>query len=489
MNKLPTMMNAMTAYFSAAMIQSATLCAKRLISSLPDPHHISRNKILLAYGGGKDSSYMVAWVRYIQGLLWLEKGATFQLRICTNRHAGMNDQVMANIARVYRALAIEGDDTVECLVIDGLLIRPFQRHLPFPATVRQQNRTDVLMNGHRFRADARSTFCNACNLSMVNAFGLAAYYDGGVDVIITGDSPQEQTAYLAWARHLARLFAAPQVAKDQGFSGFLQTLDGVSERYFSHIYGEGDVTPAHRITWQLPRDPLFFNIYQDTAYEAGAHWALLSDFMGFQFDELMFSFSESDCGNPTLMAHLRGLRAETLLQRSYDEGVSEYARFALGLMRQKDFPPSLIAAMTARYQDTAAIARQRQHAEQFAQDAFGLTTGQLICMIYSPFTAGGNQLEHYLQQQHIPLSASAIRALLRDDAASDPLLCRELETLSGLTLPQLRQCWRSPAVNTLLEPRSPDPLSRILRYDPHKAVIPVRHGTLQDSISEVISGR
>ena len=76
---------------------------------------------------------------------------------------------------------------------------------------------------------------------------------------------------------------------------------------------------------QLARDPLFFNIYQDTAYEAGAHWALLTEFMHFRFDELMFSFSESDCGNPTLMAHIRGLRAETLLQRSYAEGIREYA--------------------------------------------------------------------------------------------------------------------------------------------------------------------
>ncbi|MFS2221503.1 hypothetical protein [Pantoea sp. B65] len=489
MNNLSTMMKDIEHYLSEKIIASARQCAKRLIRSLPDQSDISNNKVLLAYGGGKDSSYMVAWVRYIQGLLWQETGETFRLRISTNRHAGMNDQVMANIDRVYQALNIYDDDSVECLLIDGLLIRRFARHLLMPDSVRRQNRSDVLMNGHRFQADARSTFCNACNLSMVNSFGLAAHYDGGVDIIITGDSPEEQTAYLAWARHLARLFSAPEVEKGRGFSGFLQTLDGVAERYFSHIYGADNITPGHRITHQLTRDPLFFNIYQDTAYQAGEHWALLSEFMNFRFDELMFSFSESDCGNPTLMAHIRGLRAETLLQRSYGEGIREYVRFALGLMQQKDFPPHLIAEMAARYQNDDAIAVQRERATQFALDAFGLSTQQLICMIWSPFTAGGKHLDRYLSQQNISISADAIHALLRGEETPNLQLCSQLAQLSGLTFEQLRQCYRNPLVTSLLDRKPQDPLSRILRFDPHKAIIQVNNGVLQDTISEVISGR
>ncbi|RWR03335.1 hypothetical protein ED28_03290 [[Pantoea] beijingensis] len=489
MNNLSKMMKDMEVWLSEAVIDSARQCAQRLITSLPNQQNISDNRVLLAYGGGKDSSYMVAWVRYIQGLVWQEKGETFRLRISTNRHAGMNDRVMENIDRVYQALNIYGDPFVECLLTDGPIIRPFDAQLPMPNAVRRQNRTDVLMNGHRFQADARSTFCNACNLSMVNSFGLAAHYEGGVDIIITGDSPEEQTAYIAWARHLARLFDAPDTANRRGFSGFLETLDGVATRYFGHIYGTDNVMPAHRITCKLVRDPLFFNIYQDTAYEAGEHWALLSEFMHFRFDELMFSFSESDCGNPTLMAHIRGLRAETRLQRSYSEGVSEYVRFALGLMQQKDFPAHLIAEMAARYQDNSAIAAQRARAEQFAVDAFGLSTQQLVCMIYSPFTEGGKLLENYLSQEDIPCSAAAIHALLGNENHEDRALRIQLEALSGLTLEQLRQCYRSPLVSSLLERKHNDPLSRVLRYDPHKAIIQVNNGAIQDTVSEVISGR
>ncbi|WP_343553102.1 hypothetical protein [Pantoea sp.] len=487
MNNLSTMMREISGYLTPAIIDSAQHCARRLLAALPDSQP-ENNRVLLAYGGGKDSSYMVAYVRYIQGLIWQQQGSTFQLRISTNRHAAMNDSVMENIDRVYRALHILDDDFTECLVTDGLQIRAFDRHLPMPDSVRQQNRNDVLMNGHRFRADARSTFCNACNLSMVNSFGLAAHYNGGVDVIITGDSPQEQTAYLAWARHLSRLFDAPVADKTRGFSGFLQTLDGVAERYFADIYGEDQVTPAHRITWQLARDPLFFNIYQDTAYEAGAHWALLTEFMHFRFDELMFSFSESDCGNPTLMAHIRGLRAETLLQRSYAEGIREYVRFALGLMLKKDFPPQLVDEMAARYQDDAAINRQRQRAAQFAEQAFGLNETQLICMIYSPFIAQGNQLKAWLLQLTDAPAEAAVRALLSGES-DDLLVAQQLEQLSGLTVAQMRQCWRSAQVSSLLDNSRGDALSRVLRFDPHKAVIQVNNGVLQDIVTEVISGR
>ena len=488
MNNLSTMMREIEGYLTPAIIDSAQRCSQRLLAALPDSENPANNRVLLAYGGGKDSSYMVAYVRYIQGLIWQQQGSTFQLRISTNRHAAMNDSVMENIDRVYRALQIHDDDFTECLVTDGLQIRHFARHLPMPDSVRQQNRNDVLMNGHRFRADARSTFCNACNLSMVNSFGLAAHYEGGVDVIITGDSPQEQTAYLAWARHLSRLFDAPVADKSRGFSGFLQTLDGVAERYFADIYGADQVTQAHRITWQLERDPLFFNIYQDTAYEAGAHWSLLTEFMHFRFDELMFSFSESDCGNPTLMAHIRGLRAETLMQRSYAEGIREYVRFALGLMEKKDFPPQLIAEMAARYQDDAAIERARQRAAQFAEQAFGLNETQLVCMIYSPFIAQGQQLNVWLQQLDQAPDEQAVRALLCGDN-DDLLLAQQLEQLSGLTIAQMRQCWRSAQVNTLLDGTRGDALSRVLRFDPHKAVIQVNNGALQDIVTEVISGR
>lgn len=109
-------------------------------------------------------------------------------------------------------------------------------------------------------------------------------------------------------------------------------------------------------------------------------------------------------------------------------------------------------------------------------------------MIYSPFIAQGSQLHSWLTQQQIGLDEVAIRQLLagkRDDAA----LAQRLGQLSGLDIDQLRHCWQSRQVSSLLEGKSADPLSRVLRFDPHKAVIQVNHGVLQDTVTEVISGR
>lgn len=477
-------------YLSDSAVESAVVCARRLIQSLPDQNTISNNRVLLAYGGGKDSSYMVAWVRYIQGVILAEKGDTFRLRIITNRHAGMNHMVMKNIDGVYRALGVYGDATVECLICDGLLIRRFERFLEVPEELKLKNRTDVLMSGHLFQADARSTFCNACNLSMMNSFGMGAHLDGGVDVIVTGDSTKEQTAYYAWVRHLSRVFGIQSVEGGRGFSQFLKVLDSVAGAYFGRIYGLDNLAAEHRVFYELIRDPVFFNIYQDTRYDSGDHWRLLTEFLGFDFDELMFSFSESDCGNPTLMAHFRGLRAETLLGRSYVEGVREYVNFAIGLMRQKDFPPSLIAEMEARYRNKSSIDRQRARAATFAKEAFDLSTEQIICMIYSPFTEFGKNLERYLSQQKIALSAAEVHALLGCNDCACPMLKEKLEKLSGLSLEQLRQCYGNCLVVSLLEPKAHDPLSKILQRDPHKAVIEVTNNySVSGRAIEIISGR
>lgn len=477
-------------YFSDAVIESAKRCAQRLIQSLPDQRVIRNNRVLLAYGGGKDSSYMVAWVIYIRNVVLSERGETFRLRIITNRHAGMNHKVMENIDNVYRSLGVYDDDSIECLIADGLLIRPFERYVVMPEVVKLQNRTNVLMSGHRFQADARSTFCNACNLSMMNSFGMAAQLNGGVDVIVTGDSSKEQAAYFAWVRHLSRLFTTGTLDKARGFSSFLKTLDSVANGYFESIYGPGNVTSEHRIAYELVGDPVFFNIYQDTAYDSGDHWELLTEFLGFDFDELMFSFSESDCGNPTLMAHIRGLRAETLLGRSYKEGVREYASFAIGLMKQKDFPLHLISKMAARYENDTAINEQRARATKFAIDAYDLSTQQLICMIYSPFTEGGKNLEEYRAQQNFALPLPAIHCLLQSNVDGCSILQAKLEQISGLSLEQLRQLYGNCLVASLLESKADDPLSRVLRYDPHKAIVQVKNDRSRSgSVVEVISGR
>jgi len=332
-------------------VNAARQCAARLHAVLPQ-RVLSENRVFVAYGGGKDSSYSLAFVRLVQLLLFEQYEATFQLVAATNRHAGMPDAVLENIDRVYKALGAYDDPTVELLLVDDGEISPFDPARPLSPETIEKNRLDILLTGHRCEGNARPTFCNACNLSMVNSFSLVASYGDGVDVIITGDSNKEQRAYFAWVHQVARKFNLPIAKEDRSFHSFLQTLGNISSTYFQNIYGnEVNQYPEFRAFKinHLLRFPVFFSIYQDTVYEAGQHWEFLTEFLGFQFDEMAFSFTESDCSHPALMAHLRGLKAERVYQRTYEEGIIEYVDFALELMQKKDFPLTLIEMLQQRY--------------------------------------------------------------------------------------------------------------------------------------------
>ncbi|WP_020387431.1 hypothetical protein [Kribbella catacumbae] len=476
------------------VMAEALRCSGRLEAELPHRTELERNLVMVAYGGGKDSSYTLAFVRAIQLILYRVHGRTFQMRVATNRHAGMPRAVMENIDREYRALWLADDPDCELLLVDGDEVSPFDVDLPQFDHVVRRNRLDILMTGHRTFADGRPTFCNSCNLSVFNAFGVAASFGDGADVIITGDSPQEQRQYTFWVGRLARRLGTAMPAKPRdgqsGFGRILGQLDGISQSYFADIHGAGaaDAIAERRVSTDVPERLRFFSIYDETDYAAGDHFELLTGFLGFQFDDLAFSFTESDCANPALMAHLRGLKAEHLFQRSYDEGLTEYVEFALNLMRSKDIPVHLIEMMQARYDSPAALKRMRLAAQEYALETFGMTEEHLVCMTYSPFAGQGAGLERFLDREHPDLAARVgeIHALLAG-GTGEPALVAELERISGLEPSQLRVLY-SRSVQTPGQGGTPV-IDLILAGDPHKAVIETRHTQDGPNTFEQISGR
>jgi 3'-phosphoadenosine 5'-phosphosulfate sulfotransferase (PAPS reductase)/FAD synthetase len=481
------------AFLTPAQLNGVMRCALKLYAALPDPGALEKNVVLVAYGGGKDSSYMLAFVRSIQLLLFQVYGSTFRMRLVTNRHAGMPRAVMENIHRTYTALGILEDPGCEPLLVDGNEVVPFRVDAVLSEASVQRNREDILMTGHRTQADARPTFCNACNLSMVNAFGLAASHAGGVDLIVTGDSRKEQRAYFVWVHRLARQYGLSPVERG-GFRSFLEATDNLSQAYFRDIHGDGEprALQARRVEKGVRPGMSFFSIYDDTAYDAQSHWKLLTECLGFQFDAIAFSFTESDCGNPALMAHLRGLKCERLYGRTYAEGIQEYVAFAVGLMRHKQFPQVLIDEMVGRYADEAGLARMRTLMGAFALDAFGLSEEQLVCMVYSPFAGQGQGLARYLSREQPSLApyAEELHALLRggEVPASSLEPQRSLERLSGLWLSQLRTLYQRPLVPACAE-GDKGLIGSILERDPHKRTIQTRHAAHGPVVNELLSGR
>ncbi|WP_252395371.1 PqqD family protein [Streptantibioticus parmotrematis] len=481
------------AVLSTQNYEGAVRCAMRLHDALPDDRPLGSSVVLVAYGGGKDSSYTLTFVRAMQLVLFQLHGTTFRMRVATNRHAGMPRAVMENIDRVYGALRLAEDPACELLLIDGRRVRPFDVDVSQDADVVERNRVDILMTGHRTAADARPTFCNACNLSMVNSFGLAAGHDGGVDLIITGDSQREQRDYYLWVSRLAKRFGL-QPPRDQrsGFKGFLAALDNISQAYFADIHGPdaSGVIADHAITTDVREGLRFFSIYDDTAYASGDHWELLTEYLGFRFDDIAFSFTESDCGNPALMAHLRALKCERRYGRTYADGLDEYVRFAISLMGKKEFPPQLVELMRERYEGAAD--RMRAAMDAYALDAYGLTEEQLVAMVYAPFTEKGAGLEEYLRAEQPDLAEAAPRVhALLDGAEGDAALTGRLESATGLTLDQLRVLYRGSLRITSATAGADqgELIDSILEGDPHKEVISTRHSADGPLVPELLSGR
>ncbi|WP_149088610.1 hypothetical protein [Pseudomonas prosekii] len=478
-------------YFCADERRAVATLGERLTDAAGGLDGLTRYKLMVAYGGGKDSSYTVAMLRAAQLHLAVLHGRTFQLRIANMRHAGVPDAVMANIDRVYRALHLFDDSRVEMLVVDHRQIRPFERHLPFPDDVQAMNRFDVLMNGHRTAGDGRPTFCNSCNLAVADFYGRAAWWQGGVNAVVTGDSRKEQKHYFTWIMRLAqRLGLNVDECRRQGFRGLLQALDGVAQVYFVELFGEGfdHQRDERRVACGDDQaDPAFISIYDLVSYKVEDHWELITEFLDFRFEELAFSFTESDCANPMLMAHFRGLKAQYVQGRSYNQGIAEYLELAQALMRKKEMPQRLVDLAMAAYADAEGMQARRTLAANFAEQAFGLDEAQLVCMQFAPFVDRGRELSSFLglcHPQRLP-ELDALHQLLggeREDAA----LSQWLTQVSGLPLPALRSLYAHQRIDFDSDATL---IARVRAGDPHKGRISRYDPATGETVVELVSGR
>lgn len=478
-------------YLRADERRAVATIGERLIDAAGGLEGLTDYKLMVAYGGGKDSSYTVAMLRATQLHLSVLHGRTFQLRIANMRHAGVPDAVMANIDRVYRALHLFDDSRVEMLVVDHQQIRPFERHLPFPDDVQAMNRFDVLMNGHRTAGDGRPTFCNSCNLAVADFYGRAAWWQGGVDAVVTGDSRKEQKHYFTWIMRLAqRLGLNVDECRRQGFRGLLQALDGVAQSYFVELFGEGfdQQREERRVACgDEHADPEFVSIYDLVSYKVEDHWELITEFLDFRFEELAFSFTESDCANPMLMAHFRGLKAEYVQGRPYNQGIAEYLELAQALMRKKEMPQRLIDLAMAAYADEQGMQARRDLAARFAVQAFGLDEAQLVCMQFAPFVDRGRELSSFLglcHAQHLG-NLDALHRILAGEH-NEPALSQWLAEVSGLPLPALRSLYAHQRIDFDSDATL---IARVRAGDPHKGRISRYDPATGETVVELVSGR
>lgn len=486
----------MLAYFTDAEQRSLQRCANALREMFDTREALSNKCVLVAYSGGKDSSYVVAYVRLVQLWLFRETGDTFRIRIFTYRHPGVPQGAMENIHRVYSALGLYSDPTAEMLLFDEEDVSLFDRNKPAPSFARQKNRRDVLMVGHLTQGEGRPIFCNACNISYVRSLVSAATLGiSPVHVFVTGDSTREMKDYCKWVRRLAEHIIDNPMRLETGFRGFrgYQAVQEIAECYYKEIYGDNYENSKQCEAWQQIEDgsePQFFSIYDYTDYAPKSHWLFLTEYLGFRFDDLAFSFTESDCTNPAVMAHIRGIKAEHVHQRNYENGILDYLQLALQIMKEKNIPESLILEVLSRYLGYPGMQAMRNKIQQFTEGAYGISETQLVCMVYSPFCNQGRELKQFLTREHADLSCRLgdIHYLLSgyEVGCVQHGVAERLSEISGLDLRDLHTLYRS---QFALGSPEASIIKRVLIDDPHKLLIETRHSTHGPIVREVISGR
>ncbi|MCR3761610.1 hypothetical protein KYB31_21810 [Clostridium felsineum] len=468
-------------------------CADKLTENFPNTKKLSDNLVLMAYSGGKDSSYMVSYVRLIQLLLFKKYNDTFKIRIITYRHCGVPQIVMENIHHVYSALKLYNDPYAEMLLYDDDEVSFFDKDKPVLHSIKNIAKRDVLMSGHLCYGDGRPTFCNSCNISYVNSLVAAASFNNiNADVFITGDSTKEMEDYCKWVRKLARNLIKNTTNIDKRFRGFngYRAVDEIAQLYFKEIYLDEYKQKDNKYNNENNCEPKFFSIYDYTNYDCGSHWEFLTKYLGFQFDTLSFSFTESDCTNPALMAHIRGLKAEHIQQRDYENGILDYLQLAIKIMEAKKFPEHLILKAITRYLSNPGMEVMRKKIQDFCENAYGISEEQLVCMVFSPFCNKGLHLMEFLEKEHPDLCVyiNIFRHLLSGKEVTPEYNthARKLSEISGLDLADLCVLYKSEA---LLTSKKDTIMKKILKDDPNKIVIQTRNGTHGKIIEELISGR
>ncbi|OCR22236.1 hypothetical protein AFK24_24265 [Pseudomonas syringae] len=479
-------------HFTRAERTALQLLIQRLIVAAGGIERIASFKVMVAFSGGKDSAYTVAFLRAAQLSIAGRSPGTFNLRIATMRHAGMTPAVMGNIQRTYSGLFLHDDPRVELLVVDNQYVQIFEPELPFSQAGREQNRSDMLLSGHLSAGDGRTTFCNSCYLGIAEFFGRAAAWGTGVDALVSGDSRKEQKQYIAWIMRLV-----PRNAQrfsdwgNQNFNGVLRTIDSIGQAYYQELYGDGSEM-AGRVVRPLgfPNKsvvPSYITISDLMHSNVEEHWNLLTEFLGFRFDDLAFSFSESDCANPLLMAHMRGLKAQYVQGRAYADGIAEYLELAKAMMRRKQMPQRLIDQALGAYVGETRLQARRELAAAFALEGFGLNEAQLVCLLFSPFVDEGRELEIFLRRCHpgmlvaLPDLHKALAGMTAPEQVTQWLI-----DISGLSIKGLQNLYLKQRVDFSQQHSI---IARVRAADPDKRKISTVDSVTGEAVTEMISGR
>ncbi|MVV47967.1 hypothetical protein EJA72_06875 [Pseudomonas sp. PB120] len=389
-------------FFSRAERTALQLMIQRLVVAAGGMERIGEYKVLAIQSGSRDSCYTLALLRAAQLSIAGRSPATFQLRVASLCLNGTSTKARENIHRSYSALFLYDDPRVEVLMVDDREVLPFDHLAPMSSAGHDANRLNLLMVGHRRVWNGPLDLWDDGYLAAGEFLGQIARWEGGVDAFVSGDTPRQQKQYLdGLKRAAAKAGLNPQVRNETGYEELFALLDDLGRDCYHVLYGgheRAQWRPAEQ--FEACRRATFIDIHDMLVSNLEERWPLLTEFLGFQPDELSAQLRDNDIVSLSVCAHLRGLQACFAHGRSYEAGVAEFLQRALVKMRRKRLPERLCEQAVEMFGNPATQADQRALASADAQKYLGLSEAQLVCLLFSPFVEKGATLERFLRHCH-----------------------------------------------------------------------------------------
>ncbi|MCU0070436.1 hypothetical protein N8H71_02475 [Pseudomonas koreensis] len=389
-------------FFSRAERTALQLLIQRLAVAAGGMDRIAEFKVLVIQSGTRDCCYNLALLRAAQLSIAGRAPGTFQLRVATLRWSGAPASALQNMHRSFGALFLYDDPRVELLMVDHREVLPFNHQACISDEGRECGRLNLLMLGHRRGWDESLMLWDDLYLATAEFYGQIARWSKGVDALIGSESVRHQEQFIEGLDRAARkadIGALPRTAG--GFGELFGLIDSMGGDFYRELYPESELAAWRPLgDFEACRRTSYIGIDDVVVGKMEERWPLLSDFLGFQADDLMFEARTGECADPLVGAYLSGLQASHTEGHSFEGGVSEYLQSCLATMRRRGMPEQLCERFLATFGNLSDYAEHRSMAISSLQRNFGLNEPQLTCLLFAPFIDGGAGLERFLRTCH-----------------------------------------------------------------------------------------
>ena len=389
-------------FFSRAERTALQLLIQRLAVAAGGMERIGDYKVLAIQSGTRDNCYTLALLRAAQLTIATRTPATFQLRIASLRLNGTNCAAVENMHRTNSALFVYDDPRVEVLMVDDREVLPFNHQTPISDAGRESSRLNLLLIGHRREWRGGFDLWDDGYLATGEFYGQIARWDGGVDALLISDTPRQQKHFIEGLKRAATK-AGLQFSHtgEAGYAGLFALLDELGSDCYQGFYADYGQAPWRpQEHFETCRRTACIDIHDLLVSNPDERWPLLTEFLGFQPDELSAQISDNEFVSPLITAHIRGLHACFVQNRNYESGVAQYLQGALVMMRRKHLPERLCEQAIEVFGNPATLAELRARAAAETQKNLGLSEAQLVCLLFAPFIENGAGLERFLRQCH-----------------------------------------------------------------------------------------